>query len=91
MARASSREAQRRTEGSSGGDELTNHPGGTIVAWRGSARTTTMTPSQGKALTSRRQSTTPTSTRSRRGEGPTARDQARGRHGRAPEHQRRRG
>jgi hypothetical protein len=90
MARASSRRAQSRIEGSSGRGELTNRPGGTTVAWRGSAHAATAAPSQGKAPTSRRQSTTPTSTRSHRGEGQATRDKARGRHGRDPERRRRR-
>jgi hypothetical protein len=60
------------------------------VAWRGSARAATMAPSQGKAPMTRRQGTTPTSTRSRRGEGQATRDIARGRHGRDPRHRRQR-
>jgi hypothetical protein len=57
------------------------------MAWRGSARAATMAPSQ---PTTHRQGTTPTSTRSHRGEGRAAQDEARGRHGRDPRRRRRR-
>jgi hypothetical protein len=58
------------------------------MAWRGSARAAAMAPSQGKASMTRRQDTTPTSTRSRRGEGQATRDEARGHHGRDPRRRR---
>jgi hypothetical protein len=60
------------------------------VAWRGSACAATMAPSQGKTPMTRRQDTTPTSTRSHRGEGQAARDEARGHHGQDPRRRRRR-
>jgi hypothetical protein len=60
------------------------------MAWRGSARAATMAPRQGKAPMTRRQDTAPTSTRSHRGEGQAARDEARGHHGRDPMCRRRR-
>jgi hypothetical protein len=59
------------------------------VAWRGSAHAATMAPRQGKAPTTRRQDTAPTSTRSLRGEGQAARDEARDHHGRDPRRRRR--
>jgi hypothetical protein len=69
---------------------LTQCPGGTTVAWRGSARAATTAPSQGKAPMTRRQDTTPTSTRSRRGKGQTTWDEDQGHHGRDPRHMRQR-
>jgi hypothetical protein len=67
--RASSRRAQSKlqegTEKNRGVEALTRCPEGTTVAWRGSACVATTAPSQGKAPMSRRQSTTPTSTRAR--------------------------
>jgi hypothetical protein len=81
---------QESIEKNRGGGELTQHPGGTTVAWRGSACVATTAPSQGKAPTTHRQATTLTSTRSHRGESQAARDKARGRHGRDPRCRRRR-
>jgi hypothetical protein len=49
-----------------------------------------MTPSQGKALTTRRQDTARTNTRSCQGKGRAAREEARGRHGQNPRYGRRR-
>jgi hypothetical protein len=53
MARASSRRAQSKlqegAEKNKGGEALTRHPGGTTMAWRGSAHAATMAPSLGKS------------------------------------------
>jgi hypothetical protein len=81
------REVQR---GRSGGGALTQRPGDTTVAWRGSARAATTASSQGKSSTTRRRSTELTKHRSRRGQGLAARGQARGRHGQGPELRRQR-
>jgi hypothetical protein len=59
------------------------------VAWRGSARAATTTPSQGKMPMTRWQGTTRTSTRSRQGKGRAARGEARGHHGQNPRCRRR--
>jgi hypothetical protein len=82
------REMQRRRRR---GGALTQRPGGTTMAWRGSARAAMTTSSQGKSPTIRRQSTQLTKPRSHHGQGTTAREQARGRHGQSPELRRRRG
>jgi hypothetical protein len=51
------------------GGALTQHPGDTTVAWRGSAHVATTASSQGKSPTIRRRSTQLTKPRSRRGQG----------------------
>jgi hypothetical protein len=73
------------------GGALTQRPGDTTMAWRGSVRAAMMASSQGKSPTIRRRSTQLTKPRSRHGQGTAAREQARGRHGRSPELRRRRG
>jgi hypothetical protein len=82
------REMQRRRRR---GGALTQRPGDTTVAWRGSARAATMASSQGNSPTIRRRSIQLTKPRSRRGQGLAAREQDRGRHGQGPELRRRRG
>jgi hypothetical protein len=73
------------------GGALTQRPGDTTVAWRGSARTAMMASSQGKSPTIHRRSTQLTKPRSHCGQGIAAREKARGRHGQGPELRRRRG
>jgi hypothetical protein len=55
------------------------------MAWRGSARVAMTASSQGKSPMIRRRSTQLTKPISRHGQGTTAQEQARGRHGRRPE------
>jgi hypothetical protein len=72
------------------GGALTQRPGDTTVAWRGSARAATTASSQRKSPTIRRRNTQHQA-RYHRGQGLATREQARGRHGRGPELWRRRG
>jgi hypothetical protein len=72
------------------GGALTQCPGDTTVAWRGSAHAATMASSQRKSPTIRRRNTQHQA-RYHRGQGLATREQARGRHGRGPELRRRRG
>jgi hypothetical protein len=73
------------------GGALTQRPGDTTMAWRGSARAAMTASIQGKSPTIRRRSTQLTKPRSRHGQGTAGREQARGRHGQSPELRRRRG
>jgi hypothetical protein len=72
-------------------EALTQRPGDTTVAWRGSARAATTASSQRKTPTTRRRNNKLTKPKHHRGRGLAPREQARDRHGRSPEFQRRRG
>jgi hypothetical protein len=85
-ARHSKVQRKRRSRGA-----LTQRPGDTTVAWRGSARTATMASNQRKTPTTRRRNNKLTKPKHHHGQGLATRGQARGRHGRSPELQRRKG
>jgi hypothetical protein len=72
-------------------EALTQRPGDTTVAWRGSARVTTMASNQRKTPTTRRRNNKLTKPKHHRGQGLATREPARGRHGRSPELRRRKG
>jgi hypothetical protein len=72
-------------------EALTQRPGDTTVAWRGSARAATTASSQRKTLMTRRRNDQLTKPKHHRGRGLVTREQARGRHVRSPELRRRKG
>jgi hypothetical protein len=72
-------------------EALTQRPGDTTVAWRGSARAATTASNQRKTPTTRRRNNKLTKPKNHHGQGLATRGQARGRHGRSPERRRRRG
>jgi hypothetical protein len=72
-------------------EALTQRPGDTTMAWRGSARAATTSSSQRKTPTTCRRNNKLTKSKHHRGRGLATRERARDRHGRSPEFQRRRG
>jgi hypothetical protein len=70
---------------------LTQRPGDTTVAWRGSARAATTASNQRKTPTTRRCNNKLTKPKHHRGQGLATRGQARGHHGQSPELRRRKG
>jgi hypothetical protein len=72
-------------------EALTQRPGDTTVAWRGSARAATTASNQRKTPMTRRRNTKLTKPKHHRGQGLATREWARGRHGRSLELQRRKG
>jgi hypothetical protein len=77
----SKKQRRRRRRGT-----LTHRPGDTNMAWRGSAHAATTASNQRKMPTTRRRSSKLTKTQYHRGQGLATWGQARGRHGRSPEH-----
>jgi hypothetical protein len=71
-------------------EALTQRPGDTTVAWRGSARAATMASSQRKTPTTRRRNNKLTKPKHHRGRGLATREWARDRHGQSLEFRRRR-
>jgi hypothetical protein len=72
-------------------EALTQRPGDTTVAWRGSARVVTTASSQRKTPTTRRCNNKLTKPKHHRGRGLTTRGQAQFHHGQSPARRRRRG
>jgi hypothetical protein len=72
-------------------EALTQHPGDTTVAWRGSACAATTASNQRKTPMTSRRNNKLTKPKHHRGRGLATRERARGRHGRSPELQRRKG
>jgi hypothetical protein len=86
LARYSKVQRKRRSR-----EALTQRPGDTTMAWRGSARTVTTASSQRKTPMTRRRNNQLTKPKQHRGRGLATRERARGHHGRSPELRRRKG
>jgi hypothetical protein len=72
-------------------EALTQRPGDTTVAWRGSACVATTVSNQRKTPTTCQRNNKLTKPKHHRGHGLVTRERARGRHGRSPELRRRKG